>query len=119
MLNNNWEVWLLGAGKDLDIINEINELTKNRCLIFGNEASLTDKVDLLAMSDMVVTNDSGLMHIACAVKTTVVAIYGSTSPGFTPPLSPEDKYKILSVSPKILTCRPCFQRTCNSGIINA
>ena len=115
MLDNNWEAWLLGAGKDIEIINKINKLTKNRCSIFGNDAALADKIDLLAMSDMVITNDSGLMHIACAVNTPVVAVYGSTSPDFTPPLAPIHKYKILSISPKVLTCRPCFQRTCRFG----
>ena len=113
MIKQGWEIWILGAGKDLEIMTEINNLTNNQCVLFGNEAGLADKIDLLAISDMVITNDSGLMHIACAVNTPVVAIYGSTSPGFTPPLS--DNNIILGIDPKELTCRPCFQRTCRFG----
>lgn len=110
MIKKGWEIWILGAGKDVEIINEINSLTNNKCISFCNKGSLANAIDLLAMSDLVITNDSGLMHIACAVNTPVVAIYGSTSPDFTPPLS--DNNIILGVNPKELTCRPCFQRTC-------
>lgn len=110
MIKNGWEIWILGAGKDLEIMSEINQLTNNKCILFGNEAGLADKIDLLAISDLVITNDSGLMHIACAVNTPVIAIYGSTSPDFTPPLS--NNNIILGVDPKELPCRPCFKRTC-------
>ena len=110
MLNNNWEIWLLGAGADMQIINKINTLTNNKCYVFGNTASLTNKIDLLKMSDIVVANDSGLLHITCAVNTPVIAIYGSTTPEFTPPLS--DNNIILSIPTKNLSCKPCFKRTC-------
>lgn len=88
---------------------------KNSLAIFDlcGKTVLADTIDLLAGSSYVVTNDSGLMHIACAVQSQVIAVYGSTSPGFTPPLN--DKAQILQIK---LECSPCFQRTCRFGHYN-
>src|SRR5690606_41856016 len=74
------------------------------------ETSLLDAVDLIAGAAGVVSNDSGLMHVAAATSRPLVAIYGSSSPAMTPPLG--EDVRIAEID---LPCRPCFQRTCPLG----
>jgi heptosyltransferase II len=102
-----WQVWLLGSAKDLPIADQIQQLTANQCQNLAGKTSLTEAIDLLALAEAVVANDSGLMHMACAVGSRVIALYGSTAPGFAPPLS--KRAKALSLN---LSCSPCRQRHC-------
>ena len=69
--------------------------------------SLADVVDLLAACDVAVSNDSGLLHVAAAAGAPVVAIYGSSSAKFTPPLT--DDAAVVSLD---IECSPCFEREC-------
>ena len=70
-------------------------------------------VALIAGSRGVASNDSGLMHVAAALNRPLVAVYGSTSPGFTPPLA--DQVEVVRLG---LECSPCFDRTCRFGHYN-
>jgi len=106
-LQEGWDVWLFGSPKDQETTNKIMQLTQNRCVNLSGKTSLAEAVDLLSLSTCVVSNDSGLMHIAAALRKPLVAVYGPTSPTFTPPL--HDAAKILQLS---LECQPCFQREC-------
>jgi len=71
---------------------------------------LTEAVDLLGHCEIVITNDSGLMHVTAAVGTPLIAIYGSSTTNYTPPLSSKAKTVYLN-----LDCRPCFKRECPLG----
>lgn len=110
-------VWLFGSGKDRPvadaIIADLPEAQRGETRILAGSTSLEQAVDLLSATDAVVSNDSGLMHIAAALNRPLVAVYGSTSPGFTPPLG--DRVAIERLG---LDCSPCFQRECPLGHLN-
>ena len=107
-----YAVWLLGSPKDKAVGDEIIQLAspdaapRNLC----GATSLTQAIDLIAAADFVVCNDSGLMHVAAALDRPLIAVYGSSSPGFTPPLS--KRAQIISLN---LDCSPCFKRECPLG----
>ncbi|MGI9322236.1 MAG: lipopolysaccharide heptosyltransferase II [Pseudomonadales bacterium] len=103
-------VWVFGSAGDADIAAQLTGLTSDGCVNLAGKTSLTDAVDLLALCEAVVSNDSGLMHVAAAVGARVVALYGSTSPDFTPPGSSDAV--LLSTG---IECSPCFKRTCPLG----
>lgn len=106
-LNRGFQVWLLGSAKDRPVSTAINRLVNNQCLDFCGKTDLTDAVDLMSLADAVVSNDSGLMHIAAALNKKLIALYGSSDPKFTPPLNPEARILTANVE-----CSPCFQRDC-------
>lgn len=102
------QVMLLGSAKDVSVTAEIAALADSpACLDLAGKTSLQEVLALLSLADRVVSNDSGLMHVAAAVGTPVIALYGSSDPNYTPPLS--DKAHIISLG---LECSPCFKREC-------
>ncbi len=109
-LARGWGVWLFGSDKDRAVCAAVNEASGNRCVDLSGRTSLAQAVDLLALADAVVSNDSGLMHVAAALERPLVAIYGSSDPGFTPPLN--EKNRVLCLG---LKCSPCFKRECPEG----
>ena len=111
LIHQNWQVLILGSEADKTIANEIVDQTDNgKASNLINLCGLTqlhEAIDLLATADTVISNDSGLMHIAAALQKPLIAIYGPTSPNFTPPLSAHSHIIQIDVD-----CGPCFQRTC-------
>lgn len=110
LIGQGYQVWILGGPKDQAdgeaIVKGLGQHAHNLC----GATKLVDAIDLLAAAELAVSNDSGLMHVAAAVGTTVHGIYGSTSEAFTPPLT-EDKV----IHNLHLDCSPCFKRTCPLG----
>lgn len=102
-----WRVWLFGSSKDKAVTERIMDLTQQACVDLAGRTRLDEAIDLLALAKVVVTNDSGLMHVAAALKRPLVALYGSTSPDFTPPLAQQ-----VSIQQLHLACQPCFKREC-------
>lgn len=103
-----YQIWLVGSPTDNTICEAINFRTNGVCLNFCGKTNLSEAVALMDCGQVIVSNDSGGMHIAAALKKPQVAIFGSSSPYFTPPLNP--KATVLSLDN--LSCKPCFKRTC-------
>lgn len=105
------QIWLFGSQKDRAISGRIAELAAGTHIAdLAGRTGLEDAIDLIALADWAVSNDSGLMHVAAATGRRLVAIYGSSTPGYTPPLT--DSAEILWLK---LSCSPCFERECPFG----
>ena len=109
-IGKGWHVWLFGSENDRAICEGISTLAAHGCINMAGRTSLEDAIELLNLATYVVTNDSGLMHVAAALRRKMVAIYGSSDPGFTPPLSDTAQVEWLG-----LECSPCFKRECPLG----
>ncbi len=110
-ISEEWQVWLLGSDKDKrvgqEIINYLPNSYRNLCHNLAGLTQLDEAIDLLSVANIVVTNDSGLMHISAAIDIPLIVLYGSTSPHFTPPLNNEAVALSIPVE-----CGPCFKREC-------
>lgn len=104
-------VWIFGSARERDAGEAIraashSDRVRNLC----GETSLAEVIDLIGSASVAVSNDSGLMHVAAAAGVHVVALYGSSSPAFTPPLTGK-----TSIHYRELDCSPCFKRECPLG----
>jgi heptosyltransferase-2 len=111
LIKEGHQVWLFGSAKDRVTTDKIAAMVEpddqNWIINLAGDTSLNEAVDLLSCCHTVVSNDSGLMHVAAAVGCNIVGIYGSSSPKYTPPLS--DHVEIVHTD---IECRPCFKREC-------
>lgn len=108
-----YQVWVLGSVRESALGESIRGGSGNVAVNLCGRTQLADAVDLLSLCAKAVTNDSGLMHVAAAVGIPLVAIYGSSTPAYTPPLTPKAEVLYLK-----LDCSPCFERTCPLGHYN-
>ena len=106
-----WQVWLMGSAKDQHVTDAIRNLLldedRAHCHNLAGSTNLGEAIELMACADAVLSNDSGLMHIAAALQKPLAVIYGSTSPEHTPPLT-----KQVSIISNQIECSPCFEREC-------
>ncbi|TNC82371.1 MAG: lipopolysaccharide heptosyltransferase II [Oleiphilus sp.] len=105
------QVWLFGSQNDVPACAQIAEaVSSDRLQVLAGQTSLQQAVALMSMVHAVVANDSGLMHVAAALQRPLVALFGSTSPDYTPPLS--DHCRVIKAT---IECSPCFKRECPYG----
>jgi lipopolysaccharide heptosyltransferase II len=102
-------VWLIGSPGERAIGDEIAKLANGAAINLCGRTDLASAIDLLSVAEVVVSNDSGLMHVAAALGRPLVALYGSSSAVHTPPLAPA---RLVSLG---IECSPCFQRECPLG----
>jgi heptosyltransferase-2 len=109
LLDDGYAVWLLGSPNDQAAASPIAAALAGVRDLTGR-TDLGTAIDLLSLASVVVSNDSGLMHAAAAVGRPLIALFGSSSPDYTPPLSP-----LAQIARIDIECSPCFQRECPLG----
>jgi heptosyltransferase-2 len=116
-IRQGWQVWVFGSKNDHpvgeDIASRLIPGLREELTNLAGQTSLAQAIDLMSCAEAVVSNDSGLMHVAAALNRPLVGVYGSTSPVFTPPLA--DQVEVVRLG---LECSPCFDRTCRFGHYN-
>jgi heptosyltransferase-2 len=107
------EVWLLGSPNDKAAAEAVLALAADARGAIRDLCGRTDlgtAIDLLSLASVAVSNDSGLMHAAAAVGVPLVALFGSSSPAYTPPVSATARIARIDIA-----CSPCFKRECPLG----
>ena len=108
-----YAVWLLGSPNDAPVAGALTAALGASSKIATDLTGRTDlgtAIDLMSVASLVVSNDSGLMHAAAAVRAPLVALFGSSSPLYTPPLSNTARIARIEIA-----CSPCFERECPLG----
>ena len=108
-----YAIWLVGSPNDRAAADAlIAALGPDAAAVIDltGRTDLGTAIDLLSVASLVVSNDSGLMHAAAAVGAPLIALFGSSSPEYTPPLSPLARIAKIDIA-----CSPCFQRECPLG----
>lgn len=106
-IEKGWKVITLGSTHDHELGKLIDKLTKNKVINLIGKTKLEEVIDVMSICNSFLSNDSGLMHVAASLRIKQIAIFGSSDPQKTPPLSRHAKTVYLGLS-----CSPCFERTC-------
>ena len=101
---------MFGSSGDRALAREVARAASFPITDLCGRTDLADVVDLTSLASFAITNDSGLMHVAAAVGCPLVAIYGATSPDYTPPMLPASRLFWRN-----LACSPCWKKTCRYG----
>jgi len=112
-LRDGLQVWIVGSPNDKissEAVLMVMGETATKVRDLTGRTDLGTTIDILSSASLVVSNDSGLMHAAAAVGVPLVALFGSSSPVYTPPLSPVARIAKIDIA-----CSPCFKRECPLG----
>ncbi|MCU0596594.1 MAG: glycosyltransferase family 9 protein [Desulfobacterota bacterium] len=107
------EIFVFGGPGEEHLASRIEKAMKHPSTNLAGKLSLNDLAYVISQLDLFVTNDSGPMHIAAAVKTPVVALFGPEDPVYTRPYTTPDLYRIVQ---KELSCRPCMNKRCDQPV---
>ena len=114
LIEKGFQVWLMASSKEQLLCQAVTRRLSSAhaafCFDLAGNTSLSEAIVLMKNAACVVANDSGMMHVASALSVPVVAIYGSTSSSFAPPLTEKKAVFYLG-----LGCSPCLSRTCLRG----
>jgi heptosyltransferase-2 len=113
LADDGYALWILGSPNDRAVAAALIAALPSPVPDAMDLTGLTDlgtAIDLMSVASLVVSNDSGLMHAAAAVNAPLVALFGSSSPAYTPPLSPVARIAKIDIA-----CSPCFKRECPLG----
>jgi len=105
-----FSVWIMGSQGDQAVAHAILEAKPGCAIDLCGKTDLASAIDLIAAARVVISNDSGLMHIAAALGRPQVALFGSSSPRHTPPRNANARVQYLAIE-----CSPCFERNCPLG----
>jgi heptosyltransferase-2 len=103
----------LGDREEIETGEAIENSAPKRVINLIGKTSLSEALSIIGGARLIVSNDSGLMHLAGFLGTPLVAIFGSTSPAWTRPLG--GKFRMATSK---CGCSPCFSKTCRYGYYN-
>ena len=106
-LDLGYQVWLFGSKNEINVTQFVASSLEQSCVNFAGKTSLEDAVDLLSLAKVIVSNDSGLMHLGAAIGKPLVALYGPTPEAFAPPLTKNSRSLYHGIE-----CRPCGAKKC-------
>ena len=109
-LSQHYKVVIVGL--DITISDKLRPLESDTIINLIGKTNLVEAMEIIASSEGVISNDSGLMHVSASLDKKIIALYGSSSPTYTPPLISKEKKDIIY---KNLDCSPCFKRVCPLG----